>query len=458
MNAHKPTISQQDIVEICRDTLNENWRDSFTIPAKDLYPHQWLWDSCFIAIGLSTYAIERAQTELRNLLRGQWSNGMLPHMIFAEGDKNKTDRRLWQSWRNPHAPDDVSTSGITQPPVLAESVLRIGKRMKTVEMRGWYQDMLPSLISYHEWLYAERDPHDEGLIFLIHPWESGLDNSPPWIKQLHKHSRPWWVSIIEQLRLHTLINTVRRDTRHVPPGQRLDAIDSILYYSVLLRLRRKNWDIDRILPRSHFTLQDITFNSILARSNSALIEIAEAIGHEIPLRLLNNVEKTRSGIEKLWDGYYGQYFSREFTTHKLIKESTIGALMPLYAGTVPKEKAHEIVNMLYDKQLFKAEYPIPTVPFSSEHFSELGYWQGPTWINTNWMVIQGLHDYGFTKEAEHITNLTIELVKKHGPYEYFSPITAQPAGAEGFSWTAALVLDLIASSQKHQEGRKTKNS
>ena len=65
--------------------LKQNDRGKWIVPAGDLYPHQWLWDSCFIAIGLRHLSIERAQVELLSLLRGQWSNGMLPNIIFAEG-------------------------------------------------------------------------------------------------------------------------------------------------------------------------------------------------------------------------------------------------------------------------------------------------------------------------------------------------------------------------------------
>ena len=169
----------QDLQSICRKVLDDNWRDGHTIPAEGLYPHQWLWDSCFIAIGISTYDVPRAQQELRSLLRGQWSNGMLPHMIFADHGNGSRDRKIWQAWRNSHAPDDINTSGMTQPPIIAEAVVKIGDKLAVHERRSWYQDMYQSILSYHEWLYRERDPHDEGLISLIHPWESGLDNSPP---------------------------------------------------------------------------------------------------------------------------------------------------------------------------------------------------------------------------------------------------------------------------------------
>src|SRR5205814_4601976 len=97
--------------------------------AGDLYPHQWLWDSCFIAVGLRHLDVERAKLEILSILRGQWSNGMVPHMIFTPGPGYRQKRDIWRSWLSPFAPDGVLTSGITQPPLLAEAIVRIGEKL-----------------------------------------------------------------------------------------------------------------------------------------------------------------------------------------------------------------------------------------------------------------------------------------------------------------------------------------
>jgi glycogen debranching enzyme len=73
------------------------------------------------------------------------------------------------------------------------------------------------------------------------------------------------------------------------------------------------------------------------------------------------------------------------------------------------------------------------------------YWQGPTWVNTNWLIIEGLLRYGFYAEAKAIKDTTLDMVAKSGFYEYFNPLTAEPAGADNFSWTAALAIDLLKS-------------
>ena len=430
------------LLEEAREVLALNDRQGWTVPAGDLYPHQWLWDSCFIAIGLRHLDIERAQTELRSLLRGQWSNGMLPNIIFS-GKAERQHVDLWRSWVSPYSPENVSTSGITQPPMLAEAVARIGQKLKLPERRSWYKEMLPALVRHHEWLYADRNPHQEGLAILIHPYESGSDNSPPWISEMRKHSLPHWIRLIEKLKLDGPVNLFRRDTKHVPPGQRISNIEGLTQWSAIRRLRRKAYNSEAILSRSLFAVEDLAFNCMFIRANKILKDIAKTAGQDLPEYLVDDMAKTEAALEQLWDESAGQYFSRSFVSHKLIEEPTIATLLPLYAGSITKDRAAHLVQLLKRRRLFSTSWPVPSVPLSSSYFNPYKYWQGPTWVNTNWLIIDGLKRYGYHDEAKLLKDRTLQLVAKSGCYEYFSPLNGDHAGAANFSWTAALAIDLL---------------
>lgn len=430
-------------MQAAKTVLEMNDRGIYTVPTSiGLYPHQWLWDSCFTAIGIRHYDVERAKTEILSLFAGQWSNGMVPNVIHS-GGKHDRDGTIWRSWLNPNAPSEVSTSGITQPPVIAEAVVRIGEKLNKSEKRSWYQTVYPALIAYHQWIYTDRDPHGEGLAILVHPWECGLDNTPPWMAELHDHQLAFWITAVKKLHLTPLFTMLRRDTKRIPAAERLDTIDALALYSTQRRLRRKNYDIKRILSHSMFTIEDVSFNSILIRANSHLQDIAKYLRKEIPTELLESMQKTEKAMEQLWDPYASQYFSREFVSHRLIKIPSIATLLPLYAGNITKERAKHLVSLLEDEHQFGTQYPIPSTPINSDWFREDCYWQGPTWVNTNWLIIDGLRRYGYKDHADALTEATIEMVKHAGFNEYFSPITGKPAGAQNFSWTAALTIDLL---------------
>ncbi len=435
--------AEPDLLEGAKAVLAMNDRGSYTQPASGLYPHQWLWDSCFISIGLQHLDLERAKSEILSLLRGQWNNGMLPHIIFRNERKYRTDRNSWRSWISPLAPDDLSTSGISQPPMVAEAVVQLGSRMDWPERRQWYHTVYPALVKYHQWLYAERDPHGEGLVLQIHPWETGLDNTPPWMAELHEHLLPFWIRLIERLRLDYVIGLFRRDAKSVPLDERFSTVEAIAMTDVQWRLRRKAYSIDKILDHSLFAIEDLSYNSIFIRANTHLREIAKSLREELPKELLERMAKTEKTLEELWDDYSGQYYSRDFITHKLLKTPSIATLLPLYAGSIDRARAKQLVRLLESEHQFGPAYPVPSVPVDSSWFQPKRYWEGPSWVNTNWLIIDGLRRYGFHKHADALRESTLEMVDKSGFYEYFDPLNGEPAGAENFSWTAALTIDLL---------------
>ncbi len=431
------------LLDEAKAVLETNNQGEYTIPAPGLYPHQWLWDSCFISIGLRHFDVDRAQAEILSLLRGQWSNGMLPHIIFAHGHAHRRDRNLWRSWVSPYSPDDVATSGITQPPMLAEAIYRIGQKLKVAERRTWYQTVFPALVKYHQWLYNERDPHQEGLVLQIHSWETGMDNTPPWMAELREHLLPWWIRAIEKLHVQGLITIFRRDAKFVHANQRLSTIEALALYSIQRRLRRKAYDINRVLTHSVFAIEDVAFNSIFIRANQILREIAKTIRKDLPEDLAKRMKKTEEALEQLWDPYTTQYYSRNFVTHKYLKESSIATLLPLYAGSITKERAEQLVKLIENDKLFGPAFPLPSTPLNSHWYKPFGYWQGPTWININWLIIDGLKRNGFDDHAEALKESTLELLNKSGLHEYFNPENGDPAGTDHFSWTAALTIDLM---------------
>jgi hypothetical protein len=426
--------------------LARNRRGAWTCPAGDLYPHQWLWDSCFIAIGLARDDPARAAGELRSLFRGQWANGMLPHMIFAEGVKDVGSERIWQSRRNPLAPKDVATSCITQPPLVAVAVWRVAQALPAEDRAAMLAELYPKLVAYHEWLYRERDPQARGLVTLIHPWECGLDTTPPWMDALSRMPRPWWARVARWLHVAHLLRFLRRDTRYVPTVQRPSDDEGLGMLVLANVIRRHGFDLHRIPPQQSVLVEDVAFNAFLSAANHSLASIADELGRALPDELRAASARTDAAFEELWDEASGQYFSRDVRTGDLLLGPTIATFVPLFAGVVPRGRVPRLTALLRDGSAFWPPFPVPTVPVDAPAFREEAYWRGPTWVNTNWVVVDALEALGERDLTRDLAARTLDLVAGAGFYEYFSPFTGRGYGAREFSWTAALTVDLVARS------------
>ena len=61
------------------------------------------------------------------------------------------------------------------------------------------------------------------------------------------------------------------------------------------------------------------------------------------------------------------------------------------------------------------------------------------------MIYSGLLHYRYRQRAEQIRQGLFELAQNHGFSEYYDPLTGNGLGAKDFSWTAALIIDLLRS-------------
>jgi glycogen debranching enzyme len=261
--------------------------------------------------------------------------------------------------------------------------------------------------------------------------------------ELHHHLLPWWIRGMRKLKLDVVTGWFRRDRHFVAIDERASNLDVLALYDAQKRLRRKDYDINAVLDHTLFAIEDLAFNSILVRANEQLKHIAKNVRVDLPTDLTARMALTTKTFEELWDPYTSQYYSRDFMTHRLLKEPSIATLLPLYAGNITQERAEVLVKMLENDHLFGPAYPVPSAPLESPYFDPKRYWQGPTWFNTNWLIIDGLKRYGFKDHAEALRESTLELAELHGFAEYYNPLTGDPLGAQNFSWTAAIAIDLL---------------
>ena len=430
MNIKKLNDLKTKAIEI----LRVNSLGSSTKPAPHLYPHQWNWDSAFIAIGMSHYDEEQAQKEIFTLLDGQWENGMVPHIIFNDqsGDYHPGPK-YWDSASAEDSPSTVNTSGISQPPILAYAAYQIFKYSKDKKRATLFlKTIFPKLKKYHQFFYSNRDPLAEGLAHIIHPWESGLDNSPRWDEPL------------QQIKLEWIPHFRRVDTNKVSSEQRPTDEEYIKYTYLVELFRKEKYNQEKIWQKKAFAVQPILFNSLIYASLNSLQEIGGFLGEDISEIQSWMIQTKESINNKLWDEDNKKYGDYDLIGTRKILKNTVAMFIPLFAEIPSLDRAELLVNSLTSPDYWpEMGYPICSVSLRDQDFNPVKYWRGPVWININWLLIQGLINYGYSQKAQELTEKTLELVHKNSFCEYYHPLTGEACGATMFSWSAALVIDLI---------------
>ncbi|MFP4292897.1 MAG: MGH1-like glycoside hydrolase domain-containing protein [Cyclobacteriaceae bacterium] len=434
------------LMQEAKDILQKNWISSFTKPAPDLYPHQWNWDSGFIAIGYSHYDLDRAELELRHLFSGQWKNGMLPHIIFnPEADDNYfPGSHFWETWRSFDVPEHVRTSGISNPPVHGFVLQKIYQNASDkARALNFIKEMFPKIMEMHRYFYRERDPHQEGLVYIRHPWESGNDNSPTWDEPLEK---------IDFSKVKVPPFT-RKDLNNSHEDHRPTNLDYDRYIYLIDIFRKGDYKEDQILKLTPFAVQDPLFNTILIKSNRALIELGALIGEDTGELEAWNELSIQTMNTKLWNPDTGMYDAYDLVHNQRILMEASSGLMPLFGSVPDQQKAEEMYKTLcgpaFSGSSEQSYYLCPSFTPMSEKFNAKKYWRGPVWINMNWMLYHGLNSYGYRDKAEQVRSESLELLSHYGFYEYFDPIRNvatehnQGYGSRQFSWSAALCLDLL---------------
>ncbi|WP_406157313.1 hypothetical protein OG806_17090 [Streptomyces sp. NBC_00882] len=442
--AYDPPGSSHPLHVRAARVLEGNWTGASTVPSRSLYPHQWSWDSAFIAIGLRHLSPLRAQTELETLLAAQWGDGRVPHIVFNPSvplDAYFPSPDFWRSstaGRTAGAPRTVQTSGIVQPPVHALAVWLVHRADPGLSRaRGFLARMYPRLAAWHRYLLHRRDLGGGGLASVVHPWEQGMDNSPAWDLPLSRVTP----APARSFR--------RADLDHGAAEDRPTDLD----YGRYVRLATDYRDAGYADGGGEFAVEDPAFNALLIASEHALARIADELGAPGTARHARAERLTTALVERLWDPARGMFLCRDLRGSAqdgrgaLIPERGVSGLLPLLLPGLPRDIVTAVVRTASGPHfgLGTTTRLLPSYDLLGEAFDPHRYWRGPAWFNTAWLLERGLRTHGEHRRADALRESALELAETTDFAEYVDPFTGEACGATGFSWTAALALDLLHS-------------
>lgn len=439
--------------------LHANDRGAVTVAAPQLYPHQWSWDAAFICIGLAHLSVSRACAELDSLLAGQWSTGMVPHIVFSE------DPDAWYFpgpdwWAThelaTHAPRKPRTSGICQPPahaVALDHILRLargkgGDDRRTVEefaRRAW-----PKLYAWHRWLITARRDPTSGLVAIVHGWESGTDNSP-------RFDQPY----------------AAVPTGPLPPYQRKDLgviadrtqrptdEEYHRYLFLVEELKQARYDDAAVARQGSFRVGDVLVTAILAVACEVLADLAESLAPDRPpcgrtephqqavTALRRWADELRAAVAGSVDPATGLARDYDVRAGQWLANETIAGFAPLLCGGLSVAAEREMLALLdgpdWSGHPFLVVPAPPSTSLRSAALQRRCYWRGPLWPVMIWLYGWALGRRGHGDRAAGLREAGLRLVSDGSFAEYYEPVTGEALGSADQSWTAAVTLDWLAS-------------
>ena len=431
--------------------LRDNDMGGWTRASEDLYPHQWSWDTGFIAIGLARLDTGRASHELLGLFESQWSNGKVPHIVFNPDAPPQSYFPGAEHWSSagafPEAPSAPPyTSALCQPPIHAVAARHVASTAGGPEDEGVAKEFLksiyPKLLRWHRYLFTERDPEGSGLVTIYHPWESGMDNSPRWDVAMAN-------VVVGEMPAYD-----RRDLQHVvDPAERPTGLEYDRYIWLVESIKKARCEESLLYETHPFLVKDVMASAILVAANEALLEIAAMV--EAPETEREGIRawirKGRAGLESRWDEDFGLCLDFDLRTEKPLRVHTIAGFAPLVSGGLPPEKARRLVAELDagwsgGHPGLRWALPPSTAP-QEKGFSPRSYWRGPVWPVTTWLLWWSLRRMGETGKAENLRRSALDQLSGGGFAEYFEPFTGEPLGSLRQSWTAAVALDWLAAGE-----------
>ncbi|MFZ0165334.1 MAG: glycogen debranching protein [Trebonia sp.] len=332
--------------------LRGNDAGGWTKASPLLYPHQWSWDSAFIAIGWAHLDVRRAMTELEQLFAAQWSTGMVPHIVCQAGHGARyfPGPEWWDCAAVTPAARGLParTTGICQPPVHALAVRRI--------------------------------------------WQLTPPPLQPEIRARIEAFRPGPYT--------------RLDTSELgDPAQRPTNWDYDRYLWLVELLREYRYDDEQIHRHYPFQIKDVFFSAVLVAANAALLDLAGVAGAGDGNRaeVAGWLDRGRAGLARQFDAGSGLCADYDVRAGEQIRLRTFAGFAPLFARTADAGQRAAQLRLLDSADFCgnpRLRWPLlPSTSPAEPAFEPHNYWRGPVWPVIDWLLWQSLTELGCADRA-----------------------------------------------------------
>lgn len=379
--------------------MHENWNGNYTAPNPTTYPFLWLWDSCFHSlIWAALGEEEKCLTELSSIFESQAEDGFIPHVNYS-AQPNLPQSEWANLWGRTHS------SSITQPPMYGHAIAELTKMGIEIP-----EEIIEKAKKGLAFLFNQRRrDFKTGLIYLCHPWETGIDNSPRWD----------------------------------------DYIEGDFQGDTEGNFQVKAWDVQKIELLKHIELNEnnspefnpafpvvsIGFNALVAFNVLELEKVAECeLG---AIEIIQALDESFDSELKTWvDPSLDKSLTKGIS-------SRVRVLDALLTGFVSDKNFDIIEEQVNNKKAFGGEFGLATVHREESSFSQNTYWRGSVWPQMMYLFIKMFEFNGREETATILKESFLNGVLKANFSEYWGADTGEGLGACPQSWAGLIVMNQL---------------
>lgn len=355
--------------------MDQAWQPSgYTSPNLRVYPWMWLWDSCFHALIWAGLEDERAVAELASVFTWQGDDGFVPHMGYQANPAASVP--MWSR---------SGASTITQPPMFGHAARALAASGYEIDSR--MLDQIERGLAYF-WRYRMGD---DGLIRIVHPWETGADDSPRW--------DAWAPFPFDKAGFDAAKQTMVGALEVTAAGSSSTS--------------------------SMFNVASAMFNALVAFNAQEFADLVDDAAWRTRAREL------AAAIDRHWDGVTWS----DAGDHSSAAVPTSDALLPCL---VNRHRLTAVEEQLFDPDGLGSAYGPRNVDRRYPGYDSTGYWRGPTWPQINYLLWVALQVR--PAAAARLADQTVRGAWTSEFSEYWDPDTGAGHGARPQSWTCLALL------------------
>ncbi|MDR0451393.1 MAG: hypothetical protein LBH26_09035 [Treponema sp.] len=160
-------------------------------------------------------------------------------------------------------------------------------------------------------------------------------------------------------------------------------------------------------------LADVGLTGLYIMDCECLAELAGCISRPEAAELRERAEKSKAGLEELWDEEIGCYVNRRTDTGEFSRRLSPANFYALLSDRVSPDRAGRMVREHFFNPLeFYGEYMLPSISRSDPGYKDQNYWRGRIWAPMNYLAYISLRRAGQGEACRVLAEKSRKLILK----------------------------------------------